>query len=501
NLIELDQQAGQQQNPKGNGNGKGGGSNNGNGNGKANAPGQNKGDDAGGLTAANSTGDISYRYDAIGNLTSDEKEGITNIEWTPYGKIRAVNKSDGTKLEFRYDASGNRIQKKVGESIQSYIRDASGNPMGIYEADSIIEQSIYGSSRLGIQVASSQQGYRTLGGKRYELSNHLGNVLAVVTDNIHMDADSTWAQVSSLTDYYPFGLAMDGRTYQDTTLYRYGLQGWERDDEISGLGKSYTTFFRQHDTRLGRTWSKDPKRLYPSPYVMLGNSPMNGLDPDGAWFWEKRNVRQARTFAKKTGGEFETWKGKNRQRFASVTINNTEEGTSSIDGNIVTVDQQNVTAYIFRPDQDRSDLLLSSGIGFYETMRASHRGLERLNWTFKSGEAWMQGDGEFNRNGQAPGVVKAIAGINPLISVPNAINVLKNEKDIYGVEASSNLDQILAATALVAPFNLGGNVSREVLGKSTAGKIIDGVNTAAQVINDAGILDQIKKQKSKKNND
>ncbi|MBT0813073.1 hypothetical protein KIH41_17425 [Litoribacter ruber] len=225
-----------------------------------------------------------YTYDEVGNLIADAEEGITGIEWTPYGKVKSVNKSDGTKLEFRYDAAGQRIEKKVGESVQRYIRDASGNPMGIYEADSLIEQSIYGSSRLGIQLASSQQGYRSLGGKRYELSNHLGNVLAVVTDNINFSADSTWASAFSISDYYPFGLAMEGRTYQDTTLYRYGFNGMERDDEWKGKGNTYTTEFRQYDARVGRWMSVDPMRYereWVSPYNFVQNNPLIRIDPNG----------------------------------------------------------------------------------------------------------------------------------------------------------------------------------------------------------------------------
>jgi|GEM_PF-2522315 len=79
-------------------------------------------------------------------------------------------------------------------------------------------------------TASSKTGYRALGGKKYELSNHLGNVLAVVTDNINLDQDSTWASVVNMTDYYPLGLAMDGRTVQDSS-YRYGFNGKEQDDK------------------------------------------------------------------------------------------------------------------------------------------------------------------------------------------------------------------------------------------------------------------------------
>ncbi|MBC7388108.1 MAG: hypothetical protein H7329_02760 [Opitutaceae bacterium] len=51
-----------------------------------------------------------YSYDEIGNLTKDVKEGITNIGWTVYGKIKKITKSTGT-IEYTYDAAGNRISK------------------------------------------------------------------------------------------------------------------------------------------------------------------------------------------------------------------------------------------------------------------------------------------------------------------------------------------------------------------------------------------------------
>jgi hypothetical protein len=60
-------------------------------------------------------------------------------------------------------------------------------------------------------------------------SNHLGNVLAVVTDNINMDEDRTTATVASASDYYPFGLQMDGRTFSSAD-YRYGFNGKEKDE-------------------------------------------------------------------------------------------------------------------------------------------------------------------------------------------------------------------------------------------------------------------------------
>ncbi|WP_041263608.1 hypothetical protein [Bernardetia litoralis] len=77
----------------------------------------------------------------------------------------------------------------------------------------IDELVIYGSSRLGSYNAKTDQGKRTLGNKKYELSNHLGNVLAVISDNkigigSNGVADYYEPLVISESDYHPFGMAM-----------------------------------------------------------------------------------------------------------------------------------------------------------------------------------------------------------------------------------------------------------------------------------------------------
>jgi hypothetical protein len=57
-----------------------------------------------------------YAYNAIGQLTKDEVEGILSIEWNVSGKVKKVSKdNDGDLLEdqtieFTYDAMGNRIK-------------------------------------------------------------------------------------------------------------------------------------------------------------------------------------------------------------------------------------------------------------------------------------------------------------------------------------------------------------------------------------------------------
>ncbi|MGB5976767.1 MAG: RHS repeat-associated core domain-containing protein, partial [Cyclobacteriaceae bacterium] len=224
-----------------------------------------------------------YSYDLTGNLLSDLDEGL-GIEWNLMGKVSKVTKDDGTVISFRYDANGNRILKKVTDGSDTeqtiYVRDAGGNVMAVYKDAVLTEQPIYGSQRLGMYRGGRASGSRQLGAKQYELSNHLGNVLAVVTDNIHMTIDSTWASVVSSTDYHPFGLQMAGRSYENGLGYRYGFQGQEKDDETGVVNYK----FRMHNPRIGRFFSIDPlapKYPHNSPYAFSENRVIDGVELEG----------------------------------------------------------------------------------------------------------------------------------------------------------------------------------------------------------------------------
>ena len=74
--------------------------------------------------------------------------------------------------------------------------------------------------------------------------------------------------------------------------YRYAFNGMEKDDEVKGNGNSYTTEFRQYDSRVGRWLSLDPLMSdFPgkSPYMSFDNNPIYftdpyGLAPQGDWY-------------------------------------------------------------------------------------------------------------------------------------------------------------------------------------------------------------------------
>ncbi len=195
-----------------------------------------------------------YSYYEDGNLKSDNSEGIDNIEWTVYNKVKKVERNvfGDRDIEFEYDASGNRVTKIIKPSggdrvgmftYHHYVRDASGNVMAVYKYDktnlndpvlnegcvnieesfNLSEHNLYGSSRLAILQSSigplatrttdcsvvsesipgpiftgSTALYDFTKGKRnFELSNHLGNVMSVVTDKKIVE--------SSIADFWEDG--------------------------------------------------------------------------------------------------------------------------------------------------------------------------------------------------------------------------------------------------------------------------------------------------------
>ena len=76
---------------------------------------------------------------------------------------------------------------------------------------------------------------------------------------------------------------MEGRGFSGSLNYRFGYQGSEKDNEVnSSNGTSYTTEFRQLDTRLGRWFSSDPVfQPWQSSYTSMDNNPVNNTDVRG----------------------------------------------------------------------------------------------------------------------------------------------------------------------------------------------------------------------------
>jgi hypothetical protein len=100
---------------------------------------------------------------------------------------------------------------------------------------------------------------RLRGYTHYELTNHLGNVLAVITDRKLISTAAFYtADVLTLTDYYAFGMQIVERTY-NAAAYRYSMNGQEKDTDIDAGGNHTTALYWEYDSRIGRRWNLDTK--------------------------------------------------------------------------------------------------------------------------------------------------------------------------------------------------------------------------------------------------
>ncbi|GIV44922.1 MAG: hypothetical protein KatS3mg035_2045 [Bacteroidia bacterium] len=120
-----------------------------------------------------------------------------------------------------------------------------------------------------------------LGKKHYESTDRLGNVRVTYTEKKSWNNGKFALNVSSSQDYYPFGSVMEGRGY-NLMAYRYGVQGQEKVNEVSGSENHYTALFWEMAPRLGRRWNVDPKPVaLESVYAVNRDNPNWYTDPNG----------------------------------------------------------------------------------------------------------------------------------------------------------------------------------------------------------------------------
>ena len=217
-----------------------------------------------------------YTYNLSGQMIGNEVED-KYFKYTHFGLMEGVYSSEleqNIRMKFAYNESGYKIKTKdYGLSTETWLlRDAAGNVLCIYEKPfngtlQLKEIPVYGASRLGVFEKQANR-------FNYELTDHTGNVRAVVTDqngNLEMLA---------CNDYYPYGMEMPGRGFVASQLsgsYRFGMQGQEKL-----FGSSVISFnLRTYDARLGRWMQTDPYGQHFSPYLAFSNNPVSFIDPTG----------------------------------------------------------------------------------------------------------------------------------------------------------------------------------------------------------------------------
>lgn len=129
--------------------------------------------------------------------------------------------------------------------------------------------------------------------KQYELTNHLGNVLTIISDRkrleTNVNGESEYVvDLKSVSDYYPGGILMPERTIEPSSYY-YKHQGQESDSEVVGEGNSYFYKYRMSNSRLNRFYSVDPLiKNFPfnSAYAFSENRINDRIELEGLQTWK-----------------------------------------------------------------------------------------------------------------------------------------------------------------------------------------------------------------------
>ncbi|MBP1615015.1 MAG: hypothetical protein H6Q13_2463 [Bacteroidetes bacterium] len=203
----------------------------------------------------NSTAAKEYFYDLNGNLTQDLNKGITGITYNLLNLPQSVaisNTLGQSTNTYTYAADGLKLRSIIGSKQTDYV----GNV--IYEGGVLKRILVDG-------------GYIEGGTYYFYLTDHLGNNRVVANAN---------GGIVQTNHYYPFGMSFAEGVTTSQQPYKYNAK--ELDTE-RGLNL-YDYSARLMDPVLGRFSTVDPfaeKYYSVSPYIYVGNNPMNAIDLRG----------------------------------------------------------------------------------------------------------------------------------------------------------------------------------------------------------------------------
>ncbi len=239
-----------------------------------------------------------YDYDTNGNLTQDLNKGIgTNgISYNHLNLPDEIDFGGGDKIEYVYDASGIKVQKKVTEGSSVTTTNYAGNY--IYENNNL-------------QFFNQPEGYVTPGTNNdynyvYQYKDHLGNIRLSYADGDndgHIDIEAVGQdldndgvlqenEIIEENNYYPFGLKHKGyntvvNSGGNSVAERFKhFQGQERTEDL-GLNVDNWRY-RTSDPAIGRFWQIDPLSedyMDWGPYVFSGNRVIDAVELEGLEPW------------------------------------------------------------------------------------------------------------------------------------------------------------------------------------------------------------------------
>ncbi|MBB5649197.1 RHS repeat domain-containing protein, partial [Pedobacter cryoconitis] len=202
-----------------------------------------------------------YAYDDNGNLKSDSEKNI-NLTYNYLNLPETVTGSQN--ISYTYDASGNKLRKKVGNVVTDYIGGIQHKTDGTID----IIMTEEGMARNNNGTYSYE----------YMLTDHLGNNRATFHN-----LPGVGIEVMQKDDYFAFGLRKEVLRGSNDNKYLYNKK--ELQEELG----EYDYGARFYDPVIGRWNVIDPlaeqdRRINPYAYAL--NNPIRFIDVDGLYAGE-----------------------------------------------------------------------------------------------------------------------------------------------------------------------------------------------------------------------
>ncbi|MFS4493199.1 DUF6443 domain-containing protein [Maribacter sp. 2308TA10-17] len=215
-----------------------------------------------------------YTYDSNGNVLTDANKGIIDMEYNHFNLPILADFGSGNKIEYIYDALGNKLRKKVTDVT-------SGNKESDYAGNHVYENG-------SLKFFTHAEGYVQADGNGdfsyvYQYKDHLGNVRLSYSDN-NNDGSVDSSEIIEEKNYYPFGLIHKGYNMNINGIQNNYLTYNGKEFDMSLNMNMYDLGARMMDPALGRFMNIDPMAdfvNYQSPYVVADNNPIYFVDEYG----------------------------------------------------------------------------------------------------------------------------------------------------------------------------------------------------------------------------